>query len=69
MNDGEVRPRTGPADDTDLVVTMDAETLLELVSGRLSAAEGLSSGRIQIEGEPAVLGHAMAILAGEPAET
>jgi DNA-binding HxlR family transcriptional regulator len=66
VNDGEVRPRTGPADGPDLVVTMDAATLLELFSGQLSAVDGLSQGRIAIEGEPAVLGNAMAILAGEP---
>jgi DNA-binding HxlR family transcriptional regulator len=64
--DGEVEPRDGAAQHPDLVVTMDARTLRELFLEDLSAVEGLTSGRIAVEGAPEVLGRAMAILAGGP---
>jgi alkyl sulfatase BDS1-like metallo-beta-lactamase superfamily hydrolase len=64
--DGIVEPRDGPAQQPDLVVTMDAQTLRELFFEGLSAVEGLTSGRIAVEGPPEVLGRAMAILAGGP---
>lgn len=64
--DGTVEPRDGPAQQPDLVVTMDAQTLRELFFEGLSAVEGLTSGRIAVEGPPEVLGRAMAILAGGP---
>src|SRR3954454_17235139 len=64
--DGIVEPRNGAAQRPDLVVTMDAPTLRELFFEDLSAVEGLTSGRIAVEGAPEVLGRAMAILAGGP---
>jgi DNA-binding HxlR family transcriptional regulator len=63
VEDGAVEPRAGAVDNPDLVVTMDAKTLRELFIEGLSAVEGLTSGRIAVEGEPDVLGRAMAILA------
>jgi alkyl sulfatase BDS1-like metallo-beta-lactamase superfamily hydrolase len=62
--DGRVEPRHGAAQRPDLVVTMDGPTLRELFFEDLSAVEGLTSGRIGVEGAPEVLGRAMAILAG-----
>lgn len=63
VSDGVVEPFAGPAVDAALVVTMDGHTLRELLMEDLSAVEGLSSGRIAVEGPPEVLGRAMAILA------
>jgi len=50
--DGRVEPRNGAAQRPDLVVTMDAPTLRELFFEDLSAVEGLTSGRIAVEGAP-----------------
>src|SRR3954454_3078049 len=63
VDDGSVEPRAGTVDDPDLVVTMDSQTLRELFLEDLSAVEGLTSGRIAVEGELDVLERAMAILA------
>jgi DNA-binding HxlR family transcriptional regulator len=61
--DGAVTPHAGAAADPALVVTMDGTTLPELLMGELSAADGLTSGRIEVDGAPDALGRAMAILA------
>lgn len=61
--DGAVEPHAGPAPDPALVVAMDGKTLRELLLEDLSAEEGLTSGRIAVEGPPEVLGRAIAILA------
>ena len=63
VEDGSVEPRAGSADRPDLVVTMDEETMVELFFDDLDAAAGLAQGRIQVEGRPEPLEHAMAILA------
>ena len=65
VDDGRVIPSSGPAEDPDLVVRMDPETLLELFSGAVPAHEALGSGRVTAEGSPEALGHALAILAGD----
>ena len=64
VRDGRVIPRTGPADDPDLVVTMDTDTLADLFSGTLPAIEALTSGRVQATGSPEALQHAVKVLAG-----
>jgi DNA-binding HxlR family transcriptional regulator len=63
VKDGVVEPRSGVAQNPDLVVTMDAATLRGLFMEDLDPVEGLSSGRIAVEGPPEALGRAMAILA------
>jgi DNA-binding HxlR family transcriptional regulator len=63
VDDGTVEPRAGAADRPELIVTMDSQTLRELFLEDLSALDGLTSGRITIEGDPEVLQRAMAILA------
>jgi len=60
---GRVLPRNGPAERPDLVATMEPETLRELFFGGLDAMAAVADGRIRIEAEPEVLGHAVAILA------
>ena len=63
--DGRVIPIAGPAQDPDLVVRMDTDTLAALFSQSLSAMEALTSGRVTAEGSPEALQHAVAILAGD----
>ena len=63
--DGRVIPSAGPAQDPDLVVRMDTDTLAALFSQSLSAMEALTSGRVTAEGSPDALRHAVAILAGD----
>ena len=62
VRDGSVRPSNGPAASPDLVATMEPETLRELFFGDLDPVAAVSKGRIQIDAEPEVLGHALAIL-------
>lgn len=64
VKDGRVIPRTGPAEDPDLVVTMDTDTLADLFSGTLPATEALTSGRVTATGSPEALQHAVKVLAG-----
>jgi DNA-binding HxlR family transcriptional regulator len=64
VDDGAVIPRAGPAAEPDLTVTMDEETLLGLFAGGLDPAAALTAGRVQAEGPPEVLGHALAVLTG-----
>lgn len=63
VDDGTVEALGGPAPDPALVVTLDGDTLRALLMEDLSAVEGLSSGRISVEGPAEALGRAMAILA------
>lgn len=65
--DGRVDPHGGPAQDPDLVVTTDGQTMLDLLSQAVSAAEAIASGGVTLEGSPQAAAHALAILAG-PAE-
>jgi len=63
--DGAVSPAVGAAPRPDLVVTMDADTLLEMFSGTLAAVDAVSQGRVSFDGPPEVLEHALAVLAGD----
>ena len=66
VSGGRVMPRSGPAEDPDLVVHMDTDTLAGLFSRTLAPLEALSGGRIRAEGSPEALQHAVAVLVGEP---
>lgn len=66
VDDGSVEPRAGEAERRDLVITMSTETMRELFSGELDALEGLSKGRITIDGPHEALQNAFAILARTP---
>lgn len=65
VRDGRVIPRTGPAEDPDLVVEMDTDTLAGLFSRTLAPLDALGSGRIRVDGSPEALQHAVAVLVGE----
>ena len=65
VDDGRVEPQAGAAPRAaDLVVTTDADTMLDLFNDQTTAADALAAGRVRVEGAPEALGHAMAILAG-----
>jgi|SRR5947209_471026 len=64
VDDGEVQPHSGPAAQADAVFTMDGQTIFELMSGSLAAADALATGKVRVEGHPEALSHALAILAG-----
>jgi hypothetical protein len=61
IDDGRVTPLAGPAEQPDLVLTMSGETMLGLLSGEVSPLEGVTSGRVAVEGAPEVLQHALAL--------
>jgi DNA-binding HxlR family transcriptional regulator len=63
LDDGAIEPRSGPATQPDLVVTMDTRTLTELLSRALSPVEAVSEGRVAIDGQPQALEHALALWA------
>lgn len=64
VDDGAIEPHAGAADHADLVVTMSPRTLQGLFAQQLDPVEAIGAGRIAVEGEPDVLGRALAILAG-----
>jgi DNA-binding HxlR family transcriptional regulator/putative sterol carrier protein len=53
--DGRVEASVGAAADADAVVKTDMETFYWLIAGGLEPAEALESGRVTIDGDPAVL--------------
>jgi DNA-binding HxlR family transcriptional regulator len=67
VDDGKVEPYSGPAHSPDVVFTMSEETLLGLLSGAVDPAQALSEGRVLVVGSPEAIGHALTILAGDPA--
>ncbi len=66
VDDGAVQPRADAALHPDLVLTMEPDTLRDLFSGIVDPVEALTTGRVTFEGQPEVLQHAVAILAGPP---
>ena len=68
VNDGRVEPAAGRAEDADLVVTLSAETLVEILSRTLSPHQALSSGRLAIKGPRATFERSLAILASDRVE-
>lgn len=64
VDDGSVLPRSGPAAEPELVITMDEDTLRGLFDGAVDPVAALGSGRIATEGPPETLGRALAVLAG-----
>jgi len=64
VDDGEVRPRTGSAEDPDLVVTMSADTLAALVGNELSPPEALAEGLITLDGPREAFVRCVTILGG-----
>ena len=61
IDDGRVTPFSGPAESPDLVLSMAGETMLGLLAGELSPTEGVTSGRVRVEGPPQALQHALAL--------
>lgn len=66
VDDGSVEPRVGTAPEPDLTLRMDKATLLDLFSGALAPLEAVSAGRVTVEGSPATLERAVAILGAGP---
>jgi putative sterol carrier protein len=64
--DGTVEPRAGGADQPDLILTMDRNTIRDLLSGVLDPSEAVSTQRVTVEGSPQAFQRAVAILAGQP---
>ena len=67
VDDGTVVPRTGAAPEPDLVVTMDAGTLTEMMAGTLAPVAAVTQGRVAVEGSPEALGHSLALWPAEEA--
>ena len=61
VEDGELDVRASAADDPQLVLETDPATLLELVSGDLSPAEAVASGRARVDGDAAELDRFVAL--------
>lgn len=51
--DRQIEVAQGTAHRPDVVITSDADTFCEIGCGRLDAAQALSEGRFQVEGDPA----------------
>ena len=63
VDDGEVHPHAGGAQDPDLVIAMSAGTLRDLFFGGLDPADAVARSLVRFEGPPETIGRAMAILA------
>jgi DNA-binding HxlR family transcriptional regulator len=50
VDDGRVEPRSHPAEHPDVIIRMDTDTLVAILSRTLSPLEALTSGRLTIEG-------------------
>lgn len=61
VDDGTVLPFAGPAERPDLVLRMTGETMLDLLSGELGPLEAVKGGRVEVEGPPEKLQHALAL--------
>jgi DNA-binding HxlR family transcriptional regulator len=64
VDDGEVVPRTGPADQPDVVVTMSSDTLAALVGNEVSPPEALAGGLITFDGPAEAFARCVTILGG-----
>lgn len=64
VDDGTVEPHEGRAERPDIVVTMDTDTLVDVLSWTLSPLEAVKAGRMAIEGPPATFERSLKILAG-----
>jgi DNA-binding HxlR family transcriptional regulator/putative sterol carrier protein len=64
VDDGQVVPHEGRADAPDLVVTLDTDTLTDILAWNLSPLEALHTGRMTVQGPRATFGRSLKILAG-----
>jgi DNA-binding HxlR family transcriptional regulator/putative sterol carrier protein len=64
VDDGAIEPGEGRAEQPDLVVTLDTDTLVDILSWTLSPLEAMSSGRLTIDGSRAAFQRSLAILGG-----
>jgi putative sterol carrier protein len=64
VEDGSVEPRDGRANAPDLVVTLDTDTLADIVAWNLSPLEAIDAGRITVQGPGATFRRSLKILAG-----
>jgi DNA-binding HxlR family transcriptional regulator len=64
VDDGTVEPREGRAEQPDIVVTLDTDTLVDILSWSLSPSDALKAGLMTIEGPPATFERSLRILAG-----
>ena len=60
--DGCVKASCGAAPDADAAIKTDMETFYWLVAGELDPAEALDSGRVTVDGDPAVLDRMVRVL-------
>src|SRR5205823_10529964 len=63
---GSLEPSVGAADDADLVVGLDMETLFALTGGELEPREAVESGRVRLEGELEALERCFRVLTLAP---
>ncbi|MDX6669257.1 MAG: hypothetical protein QOK04_2637 [Solirubrobacteraceae bacterium] len=64
VDDGSVEPRAGRADAPDLVVTLDTDTLADILAWNLSPFEAIDAGRMTVHGPRATFRRSLKILAG-----
>jgi DNA-binding HxlR family transcriptional regulator len=66
LQDGELTPSLGEAEDADLRVALDMETFFHLASGDLPPREALERGSVKIDGDPAVLERCFSVFSFAP---
>jgi putative sterol carrier protein len=64
VDDGSVEPHEGRAEEPDVVVTLDTDTLADILSWTLSPFEALDAGRMTIDGPRATFERSLRILGG-----